>query len=66
VLVGSRVVSVSIDATIRQWSLKPTDLRHAREVAKNPQPSNEQPPKQESILTEEEERDLAALMGDGD
>lgn len=62
-LIGSLVVSVSIDATIRQWSLKPTDLQKAIEEAKK-KPVEEEQPKQESMLTEEEERELAELMGD--
>lgn len=62
-MIGSLVVSVSIDATIRQWSLKPTDLQKAIEDAKK-KPAEEEPPKQESLLTEEEERELAELMGD--
>lgn len=64
-LIGSLVVSVSIDATIRQWSLKPVDLKKAIEEAKK-KPVEEEQPKQESMLTEEEERELAELMGDDD
>jgi len=63
-LVGSAVISVSIDATIRRWSLKPTDLRSAKEAFENKGESHEQQPKKESLLTEEEERELAELMGD--
>lgn len=62
-LIGSLVVSVGIDATIRQWSLKPTDLQKAIEEAKQ-KPAEEEQPKQESMLTEEEERELAELMGE--
>lgn len=62
-LIGSLVVSVGIDATIRQWSLKPTDLQKAIEEAKK-KPAEEEQPKQESMLTEEEERELAELMGE--
>lgn len=60
---GSTVVSVSIDATIRQWSLKPDELQRAIEKAKNPT-EDEAKPNQESMLTEEEERELAELMND--
>jgi hypothetical protein len=63
-LVGSTVVSVSIDATIRQWSLKPADLQRAREEAQKIIAPKEEPQKQESMLTEEEERELAELMED--
>lgn len=64
-LIGSLVVSVSIDATIRQWSLRPKDLQKAIEEAKK-KPAEEEQPKQESMLTEEEERELAELMGEDD
>ncbi|KAL1969331.1 hypothetical protein VTN77DRAFT_9523 [Rasamsonia byssochlamydoides] len=62
-LVGSTIVSVSIDATIRRWSLKPADLQRAREEAQNKKIEEEQP-KQVSMLTEEEERELAELMAE--
>lgn len=62
-LVGSTVVSVGIDATIRQWSVRPADIQKAKEEAQNKKPHEEQP-KQESMLTEEEERELAELMGE--
>lgn len=62
-LVGSTVVSVSIDATIRQWSLKPQDLEAAVERAKKPATEEEEQPQNSgSMLTEEEERELAELM----
>ncbi|RJE22985.1 WD repeat protein [Aspergillus sclerotialis] len=62
VLMGSTVVSVSIDATIRQWSLKPDELQRAVERAKNPTEDDEAKPNPESMLTEEEERELAELL----
>ncbi|CRG83048.1 putative protein YyaL [Talaromyces islandicus] len=64
-LIGSTVVSVSIDATIRQWSVRPADVQEAKEEMQNKKPQEEQP-KQESMLTEEEERELAELMGEDD
>ncbi|KAH8704024.1 WD40-repeat-containing domain protein [Talaromyces proteolyticus] len=64
VLVGNTVVSVSIDATVRQWSLHPSELQKAKEEALNKKNTAEEPPKQESMLTEEEERELAELMGE--
>ncbi|KAL3481901.1 WD40-repeat-containing domain protein [Aspergillus californicus] len=60
-LLGLTLVSVSIDATVRQWSLKPDDLRNAVALATNP-PTNEQAADPESKLTEEEERELAELL----
>lgn len=62
-LVGSTVVSVAIDGTIRQWSLRPDELQQAVDLAKNG-PREEEEPNAEPMLTEEEERELAELMGD--
>ncbi|KAF4187520.1 hypothetical protein CNMCM7927_003993 [Aspergillus lentulus] len=65
VLIGSTVVSVSIDATIRQWSLRPDDLRTAVEKAKRSKAEEEESEHNpESMLTEEEERELAELMNE--
>lgn len=65
VLVGATVVSVSIDATIRQWSLKPDELQTAVAMAqKTSTEDEEQPTNPGSMLTEEEERELAELMGE--
>ena len=64
VLLGSTVVSVGIDATIRQWSLKPDDLQSAVEKAKNTTEDEEQQQNPGAVLTEEEERELAELMGE--
>ncbi|KAL2828402.1 WD40-repeat-containing domain protein [Aspergillus cavernicola] len=61
VLLGLTLVSVSIDATVRQWSLKPDDLRDAVAEAAKP-PTEEPSANPESALTEEEERELAELM----
>lgn len=63
-LIGSTVVSVGIDATIRQWSLKPDELQSAVEKAKKTTSDEEEKPNPESMLTEEEERELAELMGE--
>ena len=64
-MMGSTVVSVSIDATIRQWSLKADELQCAVEKAKKPTPVDEETkPNPESMLTEEEERELAELMNE--
>ena len=62
-LVGDTVVSVSIDSTIRQWSLAPGELLEARERAMNPTTNKEAlNANPEATLTEEEERELQELM----
>lgn len=62
------VASVSIDGTIRKWSLKQADLLKAIEAKmeenKEKEPIVEE--KKESLLTVEEERELAELMEDDD
>ncbi|KAJ5904078.1 hypothetical protein N7504_006461 [Penicillium tannophilum] len=64
VLVGSTVVSAGIDGTIRQWSLRPDELQKAVELANKGPVVAEPEPSTESMLTEEEERELAELMED--
>ncbi|CAG8142843.1 unnamed protein product [Penicillium olsonii] len=66
VLIGSTIVSVGIDATIRQWSLRPDELQQAVELAKKPVDEEEKKdaPAGESMLTAEEEAELAELMED--
>jgi hypothetical protein len=64
VLVGSTIVSVGIDATIRQWSLRPDELQQAVELAKKPVEKEKEEKPAESMLTAEEEAELAELMGD--
>jgi WD40 repeat protein len=64
-LIEDLVVSVSIDATVRQWSLKPADLTAAREEAANPkaiEDVEEVKANPEALLTEEEEQELKELM----
>lgn len=63
-LCGNTVVSVSIDATVRQWSLRPDDLQRAKAESENPAQKVEPEPVSENLLTEEEERELAELMQD--
>jgi WD40 repeat protein len=60
------LISVSIDATLRRWSLAPRDLQSAVEEARNPKLLEQEPePKTDlSMLTEEEEAELRALMED--
>jgi WD40 repeat protein len=73
-LPGQKVVSVSIDATIRQWSLKAGDLAKAVEEAIKEaedeelgrEKEDEKAVSVEGLMTEEEERELAELMGDSD
>jgi hypothetical protein len=59
-------LSVSIDCTIRQWSLKPKDLQAAvaaAEEAKIGEREEATPgPKATTLITEDEERELAELM----
>lgn len=64
-LLGQTVVSVSIDATIRKWSLKAEDLRQAIEEAKEAREGvvdEKKEPTKPSLMTAEEERELAELM----
>jgi WD40 repeat protein len=68
VLPGGKAVSVSIDGTVRQWSLKPQDLERAREEAKagieEEEVEEKKEPEKKSLLTAEEEAELAELMDD--
>lgn len=59
------VVSVSIDGTIRRWSLREKDIELAKKKAKaliEEQPGSHKG----SMLTAEEEQELADLMGEED
>lgn len=58
------LISVGIDATLRRWSLAPADLEKAVAEMKNPRLLEDEPePKVDlSMLTEEEEAELQALM----
>lgn len=58
------LVSVSIDATIRTWSMKPADLEQAVVEARRPKTEEEggEESKGNIELTEDEERELAELM----
>lgn len=62
------VASVSIDGTIRKWSLKQVDLLKAIEAKREENKEQEKPIVEEkgSLLTVEEERELAELMEDDD
>lgn len=57
-VVGTNIISASLDGTIRIWD--------TREAPKKLEIAKEEEPKESSGLTEEEERELAELMGDDD
>ena len=63
-LMGREVVSVSIDGTIRRWSLKMEDLKEAKQQAESGQIVEEKSTK--AVLTKDEERELAELMEDSE
>ncbi|KAH0147461.1 hypothetical protein KCU82_g13913, partial [Aureobasidium melanogenum] len=67
---ASRVVSVSIDGTLRVWSLDPAEIKKAKEEYERQQNGievEEEPEvKKESMLTAEEEAELADLMDSDD
>lgn len=65
-IVGREVVSVSIDGTIRRWGLREEDFRKAKEVAERGGAVGEAEKPKESMLTEEEERELAELMDESE
>lgn len=64
-LTGQNVVTVSIDATIRRWSLKAEDLGKAISEAEKAKDGLEEEetvvPKE--VITDDEEKELAELMG---
>jgi len=66
---GKKVVSVSIDMTIRTWSLIKSDMdkiKKEKEDKENGIVKDDVPTVKKSLLTEEEERELAELMDDSD
>lgn len=66
---GKQVVSVSIDKTLRTWSLMKSDmerLQKEKEDRNNGVTKEDAPAAKKSLLTEEEERELAELMDDSD
>ena len=68
-LSGQRIVSVSIDATVRQWSLKQQDLAKAIQEAEDERAGTQkekEPEKKEGMMTAEEEAELAELLDDSD
>ncbi|KAL1602432.1 hypothetical protein SLS60_005848 [Paraconiothyrium brasiliense] len=68
-LEGQRVVSVSIDGTVRTWSLKAQELAKAIKEAEDEKAGKVEEKveeKKEGLMTLEEEEELAALMEDSD
>lgn len=65
---GGKVVSVSIDGTVRTWGLGVKDIAKSVEDAEMELRGEveEVKPEKKSVLTEEEERELAELMGSDD
>ncbi|KAF2826556.1 WD domain-containing protein [Ophiobolus disseminans] len=68
-LSGQRLVSVSIDATIRQWSLRAQELANAVQEAEAERleaAEEVEPEKTEGMMTAEEEAELAELLQDSE
>jgi WD40 repeat protein len=68
-LPGQRLLSVSIDATVRHWSLKAQDLAKAVKEAEEERLGKSQeevPEKKEGMMTAEEEAELAELLEDSE
>lgn len=66
---NQRLVSVSIDGTIRQWSLRAPDLTKAVEAAEDERlgkTKETDEPQKEGMMTAEEEAELAELLEDSD
>lgn len=57
-VVGRNIISASLDGTIRTWD--------TRQAPKKLEIAKVEEPKEPSGLTEEEERELAELMGEDD
>ena len=65
-LSGDLLLSISIDGTLRRWSLAPSDLKKAIEEAASPKLARDVPEPESDLgmLTAEEEAELRALMED--
>ena len=63
VVLGRYVVSAGIDGTVRRWELA-RDRLVAEMRRMDSVEAEEAPEKKPSLLTEDEERELADLMGD--
>lgn len=55
-------VTVGLDGTIRRWSLHPADLEDARTRMEKEAGDGEEEEKGTTLMTEEEEKELAELM----
>ena len=67
ILPGSLLVSVSLDGTVRSWSLKDSDLEKERMVAENSNGEDASvEPGRKHLMTEDEERELEELMDGSD
>ncbi|RVD88485.1 uncharacterized protein DFL_002669 [Arthrobotrys flagrans] len=72
-VVGNDLISVSLDATVRKWSLQPADIKAALEEARRSEEGGEEieggaigRSRSNSMLTAEEEAELAELMAEED
>ncbi|KAJ4289556.1 hypothetical protein N0V90_010885 [Kalmusia sp. IMI 367209] len=68
-LEGQKVISVSIDGTVRTWSLKAKDLAAAIKEAEDEKAGKVEEKVEENkfgVLTEDEEAELAALMDESE
>ncbi|KAF2128908.1 WD domain-containing protein [Dothidotthia symphoricarpi CBS 119687] len=68
-LSGQRLVSISIDATVRQWSLKLQELAKAVKEAEDERlgaTKEDDPEKKKGMMTAEEEAELAELLEDSE
>lgn len=67
-LLDRKVISISIDATVRRWSLQREDIEQARQEAEAEKAGKSKPEEVTNTpnLTEEEERELAELMDEDD
>lgn len=67
IIVGTDVVSVSIDGTVRKWGLRPQDMdayRKKLQAEVEGQNGDEEKNRGAGVLTAEEEAELAELMDD--
>ncbi|KAF2223203.1 WD40-repeat-containing domain protein [Elsinoe ampelina] len=59
---GKKLISVSLDGTLRQWSLDTEDMKKTMEEREKPLPEAVEEEKKEGMMTAEEEAELADLM----
>lgn len=65
---GKKLITVSIDGTVRSWSLTRAELEKVKKAKEEEQQGilKEKPLAKKAILTEEEEAELAELMSDSE